>query len=76
LSRRDNYGAFETLLSELKEEDQTSFLNFLRVTPGIFEDLVTKVTPYIEREDTCFRKSISPGLRLAICLRFMATGRF
>jgi hypothetical protein len=76
LSRREDLGAFDTLLSELKEEDKSSFLNFLRVTPGIFENLVLLITPHIERQNTTFRKSIPPAVRLAITLRFLATGKF
>lgn len=75
LLRRDELGAYDTLLSELRDEDEGSFLNFLRVTPGLFEELVTKVSPYIKRQDTTFRKAISPGMRLAITLRYLATGK-
>jgi hypothetical protein len=74
LLRRDDLGAYDTLLSELREEDKGSFLNFLRVTPELFDEMVRKVAPYIQKEDTVFRKSISPGMRLAITLRYLATG--
>jgi hypothetical protein len=74
LLRRDDLGAYSTLLSELKAEDQGSFLNFLRLSPGLFDQMVEKVSPYIQRQDTCFRKAISPGMRLAITLRYLATG--
>jgi hypothetical protein len=75
LLRRDELGAYDTLLTELRAEDQGSFLNFLRLTPGLFDELVMKVTPYIKRSDTTFRKAISPGMRLAITLRYLATGK-
>lgn len=74
LLRRDDLGAYNTLMSELRVEDQDSFLNFLRMSPGVFDELVEKVTPYIKRENTTFRKAISPGMRLAITLRYLATG--
>jgi hypothetical protein len=74
LLRRDDLGAYGTLLSELREEDKGSFLNFLRVSPGMFDDLVNRVSPLIERQDTYYRKSIAPGMRLAITLRYLATG--
>jgi hypothetical protein len=73
--RRPELGAYDTLLTELREEDQGSFLNFLRLTPGLFDELLVKVTPYIKRSDTTFRKAISPGMRLAITLRYLATGK-
>ena len=74
LLRRSDLGAFDTLLSELREEDKASFLNFLRVSPGLFQDLLGKIAPLIERQDTPFRPAISPGMRLAITLRYLATG--
>ena len=76
LLRRDDLGAYDTLLAELKDEDQKSFLNFLRLSPALFESLLAKVTPYIQRQDTYFRKAVSPGMRLAITLRFLATGKY
>lgn len=74
LLRRNDLGAYETLFSELRVEDEGSFLNFVRMSPALFDDLVEKVRPYIERQDTTFRKAISPGMRLAITLRYLATG--
>ena len=75
LLRRDDLGAYNTLLSELKLEDQKSFLNFLRMSPGLFEGLLEKIRPLIQKEDTNYRKAISPGMRLAITLRYLATGK-
>ena len=74
LRRRSDLGAFDTLLSELREEDKSSFLNFLRVSPGLFDDLLEKITPLIERQDTSYRPAISPEIRLAITMRYLATG--
>jgi 3-hydroxymyristoyl/3-hydroxydecanoyl-(acyl carrier protein) dehydratase len=44
------------------------------MSPGVYDDLLAKITPFIQKEDTKFRKAISPGLRLSITLRFLATG--
>ena len=76
LLRRDDLGAFDTLLAELRMEDQACFLNFLRVSPGIFDSLLDQVSPIIRKKDTTYRKSISPAMRLAITLRFLATGKY
>ena len=76
LLRRDDLGAYETLIKELREEDKKSFINFLRVSPGIFEGLLEKVAPLIQKQDTNYRKAIKPGMRLAITLRYLATGEF
>ncbi|KAJ8962672.1 hypothetical protein NQ318_001067 [Aromia moschata] len=37
--------------------------------------LLNLVTPYIQKQDTCMRKAISPHERLSATLRFLATGR-
>ena len=74
LLKRPELGAYDTLLSELREEDKSSFLNFLRVSPELFDQLVDKVTPLVKKADTPFRKAVSPGMRLAVTLRYLATG--
>ncbi|CAI9582856.1 unnamed protein product [Staurois parvus] len=40
-----------------------------------FNYLLRKVTPLIQKQDTCMRKSISAEQRLVATLRFLATGR-
>uniref|UniRef100_A0A671NAK6 DDE Tnp4 domain-containing protein n=1 Tax=Sinocyclocheilus anshuiensis TaxID=1608454 RepID=A0A671NAK6_9TELE len=51
-----------------------SFQNFARVVPNQFQQLLQMVTPIIQRQNTNFRDAISPGERLMITLRFLATG--
>ena len=73
LLERPYYGQYEKLLAELRTDDTLSFTNFLRVNPDLWQELLHVlqcVGP--EKRDTFFRKE--PGLRLAITLRFMATG--
>ena len=40
-----------------------------------FDELLTLVKPHIAQRNTKFRNAISPGERLAITLRFQATGK-
>ena len=44
------------------------------MTPNRFEHLVTLVAPLIEKRTTRFREPISASQRLALALRFFATG--
>ena len=74
LLRRPMYGQYEKLMHELTTEDPTSFKNFLRVDPDIFMELLHRVGPRIEKQDTFFRKALPPGLKLAVTLRYLATG--
>jgi hypothetical protein len=74
LLRRPTCGQYEKLLVELLEEDRASYKNFLRVDPDMFQELLQRVGPYIEKQDTFFRKALEPGLRLAVVLRYLASG--
>ena len=74
LSRRLDYGHYDRLMRELEAEDVGSFRNFVRMDPAMFREVLQRVGPRIEKYDTWYRKSINPGCRLAITLRFLATG--
>ena len=74
LLRRPEHGQFEHLMVELEREDVPSFKNFQRVHPDIFKELLARVAPHIQKEDTFMRPSLSPGIRLAITLRYLASG--
>ena len=74
LLRRPLYGQYEKLCEELKIEDSHSFKNFLRVDANIVRDVLGRVEPRIEKQDTFWRKPLSLGLRLTITLRYLATG--
>ena len=74
IARHDTHGAFNNLQTELQTEDVDSFQNFLRIDTSSYQELLNKVKPLIERQDTNFRLCIKPGERLSITLRFLATG--
>jgi hypothetical protein len=71
---RTLYGQYEHLLSELNREDHTGYMNFLRVSPEPRIELVARVGPHLQKKDTFWRKTLEPGLRLAITLRYLVTG--
>jgi len=54
--------------------DASHFKNFTRMSPQDFEFLLQKIGPKIAKADTNFRRAIPVQLRLAITLRFLATG--
>ena len=51
-----------------------SYKTFLRVQEPQFDEILAKVTPAIEKQDTCLRECITPAERLAITLRYLASG--
>ena len=62
------------LLQELKSEP-VDWRNYLRMDEETYEMLLSLVTPYIAKQNTCMRSAISPHERLSATLRFLATGR-
>ncbi|CAB4006040.1 Hypothetical predicted protein [Paramuricea clavata] len=62
--------------SDLKNlnKDTAGFSEFMRMPYSKFTELVELISPIIARCDTIMREAISPGERLAICIRYLATG--
>lgn len=73
--RREKYGVYNQLMSELSIEDPAQFSNFLRMKPTDFEKIACKIGPLISKQDTKFRKAISVTERLAVTLRYLASGK-
>jgi len=72
--RREEHGAYSQLMRELSVEDPSQFSNFLRTKLSDFEDLANKIAPLVSKQDTKFRKAINVRERLAVTLRFLASG--
>ena len=75
IAKRNEMGAFKTLVREMKQDDKDSFMIFFRINPSLFDELEGMLAEKIKKQDTHFRESISVGERLAITLRFLASGR-
>ncbi|KAF2885723.1 hypothetical protein ILUMI_20496 [Ignelater luminosus] len=61
--RRENYGACNNLLHELRTEDAQQFKNFIGMLAVDLEELLSKVGTRIKKQDTHLRASISPRER-------------
>ena len=68
IRKRRHYGEFHRLVPELRLDEQR-FVQYFRMTPGMFDYLLQVVGPIIRKMTTNYRKAISPQQRLAICLR-------
>ncbi|XP_047517486.1 protein ANTAGONIST OF LIKE HETEROCHROMATIN PROTEIN 1-like [Pieris napi] len=63
----------ENLMSDLRMTDG-SFCNFTRMSKSDFEHLLEMIGPSIAKRETNIRQPVSPQTRLAITLRYLATG--
>lgn len=71
--RRFLQGASDNLIEELKLYDREKYINYLRVAPEIFEELLDVLKPFIDKKHV-IREPISAKTRLQIFLRYLATG--
>jgi len=72
--RRRERGAYNQLVQELRHEDDREYANYFRMPSHKFEDLLQQIQDCLTREDTMMRPSIQPSERLAVTLRFLASG--
>ena len=73
--RRHSHGVGCTLFKELAVEEPNDFRNWMRLDEASFYDILNRIKPYIQKQNTVMRESISPQQRLAVTLRYMATGK-
>ena len=76
INRKEKYVGSFNLMAELDEEQPEEYYNFVRMNSVQFNYLAKLVTPILYRKDTNWRKAISVKMRLAITLRFLATGAY
>lgn len=70
---RNRYSGSD-LLCDLSIENTGQFKNFCRMSSEDFQILIELIGPKIQKRDTNFRDCIPVKERLAITLRFLATG--
>ena len=56
---------FDQLLRDSRMEDNSSFFNYMRMEPLMFD----RVSPKIQKSDTHFRKALEPGPELERIMR-------
>lgn len=64
----------DSLMRELLLNDESSFRNFVRLSKSDFEELLNLIGPTISKTNTNYRASIPPSIRLAVTLRYLASG--
>ncbi|XP_050339370.1 uncharacterized protein LOC126765690 [Bactrocera neohumeralis] len=76
LQRRNTDGAYAKTLREFREVNNQKYLfkNYLRMNEATFNYILELVSPNIKKSDTNMRKAIPANERLAVTLRFLASG--
>ena len=54
--------------------DTSDFRNYLRVDPEMFQELLQRLAPRLTKQDTRMRKDLPAELKLAVAVRFFASG--
>lgn len=68
LTRRSIHGDYDQLLKELHREDPKGYKNFVRIEPGLFAEMVERISPRLTKKETRMRKPLPVGLKLAVTL--------
>lgn len=74
ITRRERY-SHVTLLREISLSDSTDYCNYFRMDIHTFHTLKDMLEPLLRRQDTNMRAAISVEDKLAVTLRYLATGR-
>lgn len=72
--REEEKGCYYNLLRDLSFQDPNRYRRWMRMDVATFEHLVDRLKPLIQKQDTFFRLSVPSEVRLALTLRFLATG--
>ena len=74
LLQREERGAYHNIMADLYATDIPGFTNYMRMTPEFFEMIKTRLEPRLARQATNYRAPISVGEKLALTIRYLATG--
>ncbi|CAK1597954.1 unnamed protein product [Parnassius mnemosyne] len=74
IHRNRTRSSMDKQLAELLAEPSGEFDNFVRMSVNDFEYLLQKISPIVAKQDTDWRDAIPIKIRLAVTLRYLATG--
>ena len=73
--QREEFGSYNILFKELWLNDREQFFRYFHMSPESLDYLLQLVEPHIRKNKTKFRDPISPEVRLALVLRYLASGK-
>ena len=72
--RRSQFGAYNMVMAELRQSDSEMYAGFTRMSVDDFDTLLLTIKEDIMGSSR-FRMPISPEVKLAVTLRYLATGK-
>lgn len=75
MTKKSQYSHLNLTQDMVLGNDLDDYENYFRMNEDLFEELLSLVSPYISKQDTHLRQAITPREKVAITLRFLATGR-
>ena len=72
--RRQEFGLYDQLMVELRWEDPSSFTNFMRMPPEMFDEILERVRGRLTKQHTFYSEPLEPGLKQAVTLQHLASG--
>ena len=74
LLQREEMRSYHNIMADLYATDIPGFTNYMRMTPDFFEMIKTRLEARIAKQATNYRAPISVGEKLALTIKYLATG--
>ena len=72
---REVHGHYDQhMLEMVQQDDHQGFQQFMRLNFELFQEVLNRVRDRIQRRDTTFRRAMPASVKLALTLRYLATG--
>ena len=75
ISRRNKHGIYNNLIQELRHEDINEYKRFLKMTPEVFDELLSYIEIDITKQTTVLREPTPVKMKLEATLYYLSTGK-
>lgn len=71
LQFKQRQGDWHNLVNEMRLQDEETYFNYMRMTPNMFDYILSKVGPLIQKITTNWRVPIPAAARLSMTIRYI-----
>lgn len=75
LAKTEQFGVARRLVQEVALQDIEGYRQWMPLDQRQFKEILTLIEPSIRKQDTTLRKAVTPEVRLAITMRYLAVGK-